>query len=208
MARPRSDIDVRILHAARAQFLSDGVEAASLRAIAKAAGTNIGMIYYYFPTKDDLFLAVVEEVYEGLLTKLAEALNGDVDVPARITRLYQRVGELDQTELDVLRLVVREALTSPARLERLFERFQRGHIPLLLRTAFDAMAQGTFDPRIHPMLLVVATMVIGVAPQLILRRFGDRLPPGLPAPPRGEELARTLVDMLLHGVSPSNLRAR
>ena len=27
------------------------------------AGTNIGMVFYYFPTKDDLFLAVVEEVY-------------------------------------------------------------------------------------------------------------------------------------------------
>jgi AcrR family transcriptional regulator len=38
--------------------LGDGVDGASLREIAREAGTNIGMVVYYFATKDDLFLAV------------------------------------------------------------------------------------------------------------------------------------------------------
>ena len=62
MARPRSDIQKRIVLAARTRFLADGVDGASLRHIARAARTSIGMVYYYFPTKDDLFLAVVEEL--------------------------------------------------------------------------------------------------------------------------------------------------
>src|SRR6266511_1861365 len=91
MARPRTDIEPRILHAARARFLADGVDGASLRAIARAAGTSIGMLYYYFPSKDDLFLAVVEEVYSALLADLTGALAPGVPVDERIGRLYDRV---------------------------------------------------------------------------------------------------------------------
>ena len=60
--------------AARERFLTEGVDGASLREIARDAGTSIGMVYYYFPTKDELFLAVVEEVYAKLLADLASAL--------------------------------------------------------------------------------------------------------------------------------------
>src|SRR5215470_9008440 len=112
MARPRSDIRVRIQHAARKRFLREGVDGASLRAIAKDARTSIGMVYYYFPSKDDLFLAVVEEVYERVLASLARALADDVPVSARIERLYRVLGAFHEDELTVLRLVIREALVS------------------------------------------------------------------------------------------------
>ncbi len=60
MARPRGDISERLVKAAREAFLTQGVDGASLREIAAEAGTSLGMITYYFPTKDDLFLAVLE----------------------------------------------------------------------------------------------------------------------------------------------------
>jgi AcrR family transcriptional regulator len=44
MARPRSDIRPRLLASARARFLREGVDGASLRSIAKDAATNIGMV--------------------------------------------------------------------------------------------------------------------------------------------------------------------
>ena len=74
MPRPRSDLAPRILAAARTRILHEGVDGASLRQIAADAGTTIGMIYYYFPTKDDVFLAVVEDVYEKLLVDVERAL--------------------------------------------------------------------------------------------------------------------------------------
>ena len=46
------------------------------------------MIYYYFPTKDDLFLAVVEEVYVALLADLEARLARSRPVEERIRRLY------------------------------------------------------------------------------------------------------------------------
>jgi AcrR family transcriptional regulator len=197
MPRPKSDIDVRILHAARERFLNQGVDGAPLRAIAKDAGTSIGMVYYYFPTKDDLFLAVVEEVYERVLGDFSAALAIDVPVVERIRRLYRRIGRLDAEELMVLRLVVREALVSSSRLERIIERFQRGHIPLVLRTVADGIADGTLDDQRHPLLLFAALVSLGTVPQLMARLLASHLPLGRTA--EGAELADQLVQLLLAG---------
>ena len=145
MARPKGDIDQRILHAARARFLAEGVDGASLRAVAKDARTSIGMIYYYFPTKDDLFFGVVEEVYQRVLADIEVALGPDVGVEARIRRLYERIVRLDAGERDVLRLVIRESLTSASRRERLLERFARGHFPIVIRTVLEGFANGTLS---------------------------------------------------------------
>src|SRR6185503_10603877 len=104
MPRPRSDIEPRILKAARARFLSDGVDGASLRTIARDAGTSIGMVYYYFPTKDDLFFAVVEEVYAKLLADMTLALEPNAPVEERMRRFYARVGAVSDAELATVQL--------------------------------------------------------------------------------------------------------
>jgi len=204
MPRPKSNIDVRILHAARERFLNEGVDGASLRAIAKDARTSIGMVYYYFPTKDELFLAVVEEVYERVLGDLSAALGPDMPVVERIRRLYQRIGQLDAEELMVLRLVVREALVSSSRLERIIERFQRGHIPLVLRALGDGLADGTLDAQRHPLLLLAAMVGLGTVPQIFARVFSDRLPLGQLA--QGPQLADDLVDVLLNGIGKKQIK--
>ena len=94
MARLGSGIGTRIVHAARRRFLLEGVDGASLRAIARDAKTSIGMIYYYYPAKDDLFLAVVEEIYLALLKDLESRLDRSRPVAERIRLLYERLGAL------------------------------------------------------------------------------------------------------------------
>lgn len=198
MARPRSDIEPRIVNAARARFLASGVDGASLRQIARDAGTNIGMIYYYFPTKDDLFLGVVEEIYVQLLADLEKALDPSLPVADRIRRLSVRISELSDTEVEVVRLVIREALASSTRLERLLERFQRGHLPLMFRTIADGIARGELETRWHPMLLTVATFALCGAPHMVRRAVGERVP--YSEVPIGEELAKQLVEILFNGI--------
>jgi AcrR family transcriptional regulator len=200
MARPRGNIEPRILRAARRRFLDAGVDGASLREIAREAGTSIGMIYYYFPTKDDLFLAVVEEVYEVVLRDLAAALNQDAPFETRVLAMYQRVGAASNLEMEVVRLVVREALASSTRFERLIERFKRGHLALVLSTVMQGLQAGSIDPRLHPVVAAMVTMSVGLMPQVARRVAQKALPgAGLPEP---DELAKTLISVLLHGIAP------
>jgi AcrR family transcriptional regulator len=52
-----------ILDAARDEFALRGLGGARMDSIAERAGINKRLIYYYFGSKDDLFLAVLEDTY-------------------------------------------------------------------------------------------------------------------------------------------------
>ncbi len=199
MARPRTNIAPRIVHAARERFLREGVDGASLRHIARDASTSIGMVYYYFPTKDDLFLAVVEEPYVAVLADLEIALAADAPVKARVQRLYERIARLSEEELLMVRLVLREALTSTSRLDRLIERFLRGHVPLFLRLVQDGTADGSFGSEHSPLTVAMSLMSLAGPAQLI-RRIIEKRAPFIQAP-RSDDLARELVDVLFKGVA-------
>ena len=50
-----------ILDAARAIFEADGIEGASIRAIAKRAGYTPGAIYFHFASKEDIYAALLDQ---------------------------------------------------------------------------------------------------------------------------------------------------
>lgn len=56
----------RLLQAAIAEFSEQGFHGARTDSIARRAGTNIRMLYHYYGSKDDLYVAVLEEVLGGL----------------------------------------------------------------------------------------------------------------------------------------------
>ena len=199
MARPKSDIEPRIVHAARARFLTHGVDGASLRGIAKDAGTSIGMIYYYFPTKDELFMAVVEEIYHEFLGDLAEALDPSLTSEERVHRVSVRVSQMSDDEADVIRLVVREALTSSSRRDGLLERFSRGHLPLIAATIRDGIVRGELDSRHSPVVMTIVTFAVSALPHMLGRVAGAH--PMFASAPHGEALATELVDLLMHGIA-------
>ena len=204
MARPRSDIEPRIVHAARRRFLKEGVDGASLRMIARDAKTSIGMVYYYFPTKDDLFFAVVEEVYQGILGDLTRALANDAPVKQRIFRVSERVGKLSKLELAVVQLIAREVLVSSSRLDRLIARFQKGHIPMVLGTLMEGLEDGTIDTRLPPAVVFMCTVAVSAIPQVMRRVIAKRLPlPGF----EGEGFTEQLVDVLFNGIGVRPERA-
>ena len=56
----------RILKAAKAEFAKFGLGGARVDRIAKRADANKRMIYHYYGSKEDLFLAVLEEAYSDI----------------------------------------------------------------------------------------------------------------------------------------------
>jgi len=61
-----------ILDAAREAFAEHGLGGTRLEAIAERAGVDKRLIYYYFDSKDRLFLAALEDVYLGIRHAEAE----------------------------------------------------------------------------------------------------------------------------------------
>jgi len=205
--RPPSDIAARITAAARERFLRHGVDGASLRSIAEDAGTSIGMVYYYFKTKDELFLAVFEDVYERLLADMVRALDPTRAPEQRILALYERIAAMDEREFAVVRLMLREALISSDRLTRIAARFEQGHVPLVMRTLADGVAAGRFDPHTHPAALAVASISLALLPQILHRLVTTAALPVAAALPGRDEAAHALFRVLLFGIAGPTLRA-
>jgi AcrR family transcriptional regulator len=67
--KPKRDPErtrAKILEAATDEFTKHGLGGARVDRIAKRAGTNERMLYYYFISKEQLFLTVLESVYINL----------------------------------------------------------------------------------------------------------------------------------------------
>jgi AcrR family transcriptional regulator len=72
----------RILECAREEFLKKGFREAQLKDIAAAAKVTTGAIYRHFESKDELFYALVKEVYEftlGMMDYMEEQENDSAE---------------------------------------------------------------------------------------------------------------------------------
>ena len=67
----------RILDAALVEFSKEGLAGARTDAIARAAGVNKALLYYYFGDKDRLYAAVLDHVFGELSHRLIDVLERD-----------------------------------------------------------------------------------------------------------------------------------
>jgi TetR/AcrR family transcriptional regulator, transcriptional repressor for nem operon len=81
----------RLLKAARRLFFEKGYASTSIADILQAAGANSGSLYHFFPTKQDLLLAVLDGYRTGIGRMLLEPAWRGVDDPLdRIFALLAR----------------------------------------------------------------------------------------------------------------------
>jgi TetR/AcrR family transcriptional regulator len=74
-----------IVEAARRVFEASGLEGASIRAIAQAAGCTTGAIYPLFRSKEEIFAAVLSESLATLTRQVRSAMDG-IATPAKSLR--------------------------------------------------------------------------------------------------------------------------
>src|SRR5215468_1289381 len=77
--KTRKPIDDRLLDTAIEQFGRNGLEGASTRAIATAAGTAMSSITYHYGGKEGLYLAAARRIAEQIAGRLAGTLQGAPD---------------------------------------------------------------------------------------------------------------------------------
>src|SRR5271165_2456196 len=77
----------QIMDGARAVFLAQGFDAASMGEIARAAGVSKGTLYVYFDSKERLFQAIVQEACHAQAQGVFSLDPAAGDVEAVLTRL-------------------------------------------------------------------------------------------------------------------------
>jgi TetR/AcrR family transcriptional regulator len=197
MARPASDMAERILDAAREQFARSGVDGASLRAIASAAGTSVAMIAYHFENKDGLFRAVVDRVYDPFVADLEAVVAAESDPLERLKALLRRIGSVSEEERATMRIVLREATIFSERLFYVLGRFMPGHGRLLRDTLSAAQEAGELRA-VSPLASLPSLVAPVILPQVfrpaVEQLFGNDLPI--------DALVETALDISLNGLLP------
>src|ERR1700692_2804824 len=77
----------QIIEGARAVFLAQGFDAASMNDIARAAGVSKGTLYVYFKHKEQLFEAIVEQECQGQAEGIFDFDPYDQDAGALAARI-------------------------------------------------------------------------------------------------------------------------
>jgi AcrR family transcriptional regulator len=71
-------------------MVEEGYAAVTYRVVAAKAGVTGGLVQYYFPTLDDLFVAAIRRRSEQNLERLVNALQARPDQPLRVLWEYSR----------------------------------------------------------------------------------------------------------------------
>ena len=190
-----------IVEAAAGLFQEMGYEGASMNELAKRLGGSKATLYGYFPTKEALFIAVVQSFATGHLSEAAEALSEEVvgraALEAALTRFGERMLQVltnDATALAVYRMVVAESGRSEV--GQLFhEAGPRQSIAALTALLSAAMKRGELrraDPKVTALqFTALVTAETGL-------RLYQRDPPPL-APAQIRQMVRRAVEMFIAG---------
>jgi AcrR family transcriptional regulator len=117
MARDKVGHHEQIMAAAWQEFLTYGFADASMRRIAVAAGMSAAGLYKHFPSKEEMFSALVEPAYQGLMAlyRQEEKAEREALQAGTISEKWQTGGEaaLAMTyiydHLDAFRLLICKA---------------------------------------------------------------------------------------------------
>jgi AcrR family transcriptional regulator len=95
----------RLLLAATRLFARTGYAATSVREIVEAAGVTKPVLYYYFRSKEGIYLAILEETRRVMEATISEAMAAGGSACDRIDGLLERLVVLVREHVDTLRLI-------------------------------------------------------------------------------------------------------
>jgi AcrR family transcriptional regulator len=152
----RERIERRLLEAGKTLIERHGLRKTNVAELARAAGIGKGSFYLFFPTKEDLFVALVERHEKLVKAELVAALEHELREGADARRLLRRYFEL-QLEL-LARHPLLAVLTDPEELELLLRRIAPERLgaaieedALFFAELFaDWQRRGLVDPTIDP----------------------------------------------------------
>jgi AcrR family transcriptional regulator len=190
----------RLLQCATDLFVEKGYEGTSVREIVAAAGVTPPVLYYYFKSKEGIYLEIMREAhgeFEAVLAGVAE-LGGTAE--ARLRALIGRVLVLFRTHIKPARLMyaVHYGPTRSVpefRFDEIHTRFNDAVLTLIRQ----GMASGEFEPSDPEVMMWGILGVVNLYIEMELCH---------PERSLGEEGLLKVLDLIFLGVRPKGTESR
>ena len=170
----------RILDGAHRAMLAGGYRGTTMPAIASEADVSVGLLYRYFESKEELYLAMCEAVTQAQLDELAVQISRISDARERLTRAVGHFVESLHAEHwgAVVTTGWAEADINPALRDLLRRRCDqiRAFATMFLR---EAIARGEIEPEVDVEELSLATTMLMDGVIAHQAEMGDRFDPDL-----------------------------
>lgn len=141
-----------ILDVATREFSEKGFAGARVDDIAEATRTSKRMLYYYFGSKEGLYVAVLEEAYRRMRAIEADLHLEDLDPEAALRRLVAFTVDYQRANPDFIRLVMTENIHRGEFLRR-SQTIQQLNVPAIegLRRVYErGVGAGVFRRGLDP----------------------------------------------------------
>ena len=137
-----------ILDIAREAFLQDGYSGTSMSRIAALVGGSKATLYSYFPSKKDLFVAVIDRETTSLFDRIFNVLLTAEEPRAAVTELVRRCldGLLSDTIVSGYRLIIAEAGRFPEIGRTTYELAVRRGLERIAHFFAKAVREGALRP--------------------------------------------------------------
>jgi AcrR family transcriptional regulator len=137
-----------LLKSAKREFAEKGFALAGIEGIAEPTGLNKKMIYHYFGSKEDLYIAVLEDAYLGI-RKMEEALPLEELEPLEaVQKLVEATWDYYVTNPDFLSLVNQENLLGAVYLKK--SGIVKRRTSVLLKRVGAILKKGVEQGKIRP----------------------------------------------------------
>lgn len=106
-----------IVRAAVEEFRSAGYEATSMDRIAAVAGVSKRTVYNHFPSKEELFALILEELWQSSVASVELPYRADEPLDVQLLQLLRQKLDLlgDANFIDLARVAMAEIIHSPER---------------------------------------------------------------------------------------------
>lgn len=204
-AAPRADEDGtrdRILAVALQEFSRHGLSGARIDAIAAESGLNKGMIYYHFGSKEDLYVAALEESYRRFReVESAFHIEGLPPVPA-LRSLVGATFDFHAAHPEFIRMVMSENIHQGEYIRKIpgLRAINRSAIDLLERLCRRGIAEGVFRPDLDPVDLHMSISALSFYNVSNRHTFSFIYDRDLGAADVHAARRASVVDMILRGV--------
>lgn len=178
----------RLLEAAVRVFARRGYYGATVDDIVAESGSSKGAFYFYFPSKEALFLSLVEQFAQAMLADVQRAVEGHSGAQARVQAALEAGIRICATHPELARVFLVEAVGVNPEFERkrqeLHTRFCH-----LIQGYLDAAVDGDDIPPLDTEVAARATF--GAVNEVVVHHLSD--PEALPLERAMPELARFIL---------------